>query len=282
MRISPHGTTFAIGGDLAVNRIGYGALRLTGEGGWGGPADHDGAVRVLRRAVELGVDLIDTADAYGPGTNEELIAEALHPYPEGMVIATKAGQCRPGPGRWVPLGRPEYLKQQAELSLRRLRLDRIELFQLHRIDPLVPADEQFDALKELRDEGKIRYVGLSEVTVEELESARARVDIATVQNRYNVVDRRHEAVLEHCERLGIGFIPWHPVDKGGLARAAGSAVREVADELGATPSQVGLAWLLHRSPSMVLIPGTSTVDHLEQNCAAGALTLSSDQLARLA
>ncbi|GAA1952174.1 aldo/keto reductase [Amycolatopsis minnesotensis] len=277
-----HSGTFAIGGDVAVNRIGYGALRLTGEGGWGGPADRDGAVRVLRRAVDLGVDLIDTADAYGPGSNEELIAEALHPYPDGVVIATKAGQCRPGPGKWVPLGRPEYLKQQAELSLRRLRLDRIDLFQLHRIDPLVPAAEQIDALKELRDEGKIRHIGLSEVTIAELEAARTRAGIATVQNRYNVVDRRHDALLEHCERAGIGFLPWHPVDQGGLARAAGGAVREVADELGATPSQVGLAWLLHRSPSTVLIPGTADPAHLEQNCAAGALTLSSDQLARLA
>ncbi len=272
--------TFPLGGDLRVPRVGFGALRLTGEGGWGPPEDVPGARAVLRRAVDLGVRLIDTADAYGPGGNEELIASALHPYADELVIATKAGQCRPGPGQWVPLGRPEYLRQQAELSLRRLRLERIDLFQLHRIDPLVPAEEQFGVLGDLRREGKVRHVGLSEVTLAELELAREQVDVASVQNRYNLTDRKHEAVLDHCEREGIAFIPWHPVGKGSLTRDGGP-LTEVAAELGATPSQVALAWLLHRSPAILLIPGTSSIEHLEENHAAGRLVLSAGQIARL-
>ena len=272
--------TFPIGGDLVVPRVGFGALRLTGEGGWGPPDDVPGARAVLRRAAELGVRLIDTADAYGPGGNEELIASALHPYTDGMVIATKAGQCRPGPGQWVPLGRPEYLRQQAELSLRRLRLERLDLFQLHRIDPLVPAEEQFGVLGDLRREGKIGHIGLSEVTLEELRLASEQIEVASVQNRYNLTDRKHEAVLEHCERAGIAFIPWHPVGKGSLTRTDGP-VTEIAAEVGATPSQVALAWLLHRSPAILLIPGTSSIAHLEENHAAGRLALSAGQLARL-
>jgi pyridoxine 4-dehydrogenase len=270
--------TFALGGDLVVRRIGFGALRLTGEGGWGLPDDVAGARAVLRRAVELGVRLIDTADAYGPGSNEELIASTLHPYPDDLVIATKAGQSRPGPGVWVPLGRPEYLRQQAELSLRRLRLEHLDLFQLHRVDPLVPVEEQFGVLGELRQEGKVTHIGLSEVTLAELRKAREQV--ASVQNRYNLTDRKHEAVLEYCEREGIAFIPWHPVGKGSLT-GPGGPVAEVAAELGATPSQVALAWLLHRSPAILLIPGTSSIAHLEENHAAGRLSLSKDQLVRL-
>jgi pyridoxine 4-dehydrogenase len=272
--------TFSLGGDLVVGRIGFGALRLTGEGGWGPPDDLPGARAVLRRAVDLGIRLIDTADAYGPGGNEELIASTLHPYPAGVVIATKAGQCRPGPGRWVPLGRPEYLRQQAELSLRRLRLERLDLFQLHRIDPLVPAADQFGVLGELRREGKIRHIGLSEVTLAELRLAQEQIEVASVQNRYNLTDRRHEAVLDHCEREGIAFVPWHPVGKGSLTRPGGP-VTEIATELGATPSQVALAWLLHRSPVILPIPGTSSITHLEENHAAGRLALSADQIARL-
>ncbi|OLR93781.1 aldo/keto reductase [Actinokineospora bangkokensis] len=272
--------TFALGGDLVVGRSGFGALRLTGDGGWGPPADPDGARAVLRRAVELGVRLIDTADAYGPGTNEELIRETLHPYPEDLVIATKGGQCRPGPFSYVPLGRPEYLRQQAELSLRRLGVDRIDLYQLHRLDPTVPAVEQFRALAGLRADGRVRHVGLSEVTVEELELAREHVPVASVQNRYNLTDRKHEAVLELCEREGIAFIPWHPVGKGSLAREAG-VIPEIAAELGATASQVALAWLLHRSPAILLIPGTSSVAHLEENHAAAELELSDEQYKRL-
>jgi aryl-alcohol dehydrogenase-like predicted oxidoreductase len=273
-------STFVLGGDLPIERVGFGALHLTGPGVWGPPADPAGAIALVRRAVELGVTFIDTADSYGPGTSEEVIAEALHPYPDGLVIGTKAGQSRPSRTEWRPLGRPEYLRQQAELSLRRLRVDRIDLFQLHRIDPKVPADEQFGALKQLQDEGKIRHIGLSEVTVAQLDRAREQIDVVSVQNQYNLVQRQYEDVLEYCERERIGFIPWVPIAHGDLAKPDGPLGR-VAQRLGATPAQVALAWLLHRSPVMVPIPGTRSIAHLEENVAAASLSLSDDQLAEL-
>ncbi len=265
-------------GDLPVHRMGFGAMRITGPGIWGPPADHDEAIRVLRRAVELGVDFIDTADSYGPYVSEELICEALHPYPEGLVIGTKAGLTRigPDPAEWPPVGRPEYLRQECLMSLRRLRLECIDLFQLHRIDIKVPAAEQFGILKELRDEGKVRHVGLSEVTVAEIEAARAVVPVVSVPNLYNLANRQSEPVLEHCETQGIGFIPWSPIADGTLSARHG-AVFEVAGAVGATPAQVALAWLLRRSPVMVPIPGTSKVSHLEENCAASAVVLSDEQ-----
>jgi pyridoxine 4-dehydrogenase len=271
--------TFAIG-ERRVHRLGFGAMRLTGAGIWGPPADPEACVAVLRRAVELGVDLIDTADSYGPHVSEELIARALRPYPPSLLIATKAGLVRTGPGGWHLLGRPEYLRQECELSLRRLRVDRIDLFQLHRIDPRVPAEDQFGLLGELRDEGKIREVGLSEVSVAELEAARGIVPIATVQNRYNVVDRGSEDVLEHCEREGIGFMPWFPIASGDLA-APGGRLDAVATATGTTPAQVALAWLLARSPVMLPIPGTASLAHLEENCAAATLELTPAQIDEL-
>jgi len=273
--------TFVLG-DLPVHRMGFGAMRITGPGIWGPPEDHDECIRVLRRAVELGVDLIDTADSYGPYVSEELICEALHPYPEGLVIATKAGLTRigPDPAEWPPVGRPEYLRQECLMSLRRLRVECIDLFQLHRIDALVPAAEQFGVLKELRDEGKVRHVGLSEVTVAEIEAAEEVVPIVSVQNLYNLANRRSESVLEHCETNGIGFIPWFPIADGSLAGRRGP-VAEVAADLGTTPAQVALAWLLHRSPVMLPIPGTSKVAHLEENCAASTVELSDEQFAAL-
>jgi pyridoxine 4-dehydrogenase len=265
-------TTFLIGGDLPVARLGFGAMRLTD---WTPAEDPTPAIAVARRAVELGVTLIDTADAYDLGANEELLATALHPYPHGLVIATKAGQSRPARNVWKALGRPEYLKQQAELSLRRLRLDRVDLFQLHRVDPLVPFADQIGALRELRDAGKIRHVGLSEVGVEEIEQARRIVPIASVQNLYNLTDRRHEEVLEYCEAAGIAFIPWLPVAKGAHARPGGVLTR-IAAEIGATPVQVALAWLLARSPVMLPIPGTSSVAHLEENMGATRVELDEE------
>lgn len=258
-------------------RLGFGAMRLTG---WDHPADPAEAIAVARRAVDLGVDFIDTADAYGLGANEELLAAALHPYPAHLVIGTKAGQSRPSAGEWVPLGRPEYLRQQVELSLRRLRVDRLDLFQLHRIDPKVPAAEQFGVLADLVKEGKAHRVGLSEVSVAELAQAREHVEIASVQNLYNLSDRRHEAVLDYCAAEGITFIPWLPVARGELTRP-GSAVAGVARELGATPAQVALAWLLHRSPVIVPIPGTAALAHLAENVAAREIELSAEQFARL-
>ena len=258
-------------GSLEVHRLGYGAMQLTGAGVWGQPDDPEGAVAVLRRAAELGVDFVDTADSYGPAVSEELVHRALHPY-EGITVATKAGLVRTGPGRWHPVGRPEYLRQQCEMSLRRLGTDRIDLFQLHRIDPAVPADEQFGLLAELRDEGKVAEVGLSEVSVEELEAARSVVPVVSVQNLYNLAERKSEPVLERCEALGIGFIPWFPVASGRLA-GPDSPLRRIADELGATPAQLSLAWLLARSPVMAPIPGTRSLAHLEENCAAAALEL---------
>jgi aryl-alcohol dehydrogenase-like predicted oxidoreductase len=271
--------SFAIG-DMHVNRLGYGTMQLPGEGVWGPSRDHDESIRVLRRAVELGVQLIDTADAYGPETADELIREALYPYPADLLIATKAGLTRQGPGRWLPVGRPEYLRQSCEMSLRRLGVETIDLFQLHRIDPAVPAEEQFGLLAELRSEGKIQNAGLSEVSIAEIEAARAIVPIVTVQNRYNLVDRQSEDVLAHCEREGIGFIPWFPIASGTLAGPSG-AVDSIATETGATPAQIALAWLLARSPVMLPIPGTSKVAHLEQNCTAAELHLSGEALAQL-
>jgi pyridoxine 4-dehydrogenase len=271
---------FAIGGDLTVVRLGYGAMQIPGPGVWGEPRDHDEVIRVLRRAVELGVTFIDTADSYGPEVSERLIREALHPYPDGLVIATKAGLTRPGPGRWERNGKPEYLKAEAEKSLRLLGLERIELFQLHRIDPNVPFADQLGALVELQAEGKIGRIGLSEVSVPEIEAARAITPIASVQNLYNLSDRRAEPVLDYCQREGIGFIPWFPMATGRLARRGGPLQR-LADELAVTPAQLALAWLLQRSPVLLPIPGTSTVAHLEENLAAALIELTSDQVRQL-
>jgi aryl-alcohol dehydrogenase-like predicted oxidoreductase len=258
-------------------------MRLTGPGAWGPPPNREEAIRVLRRAVELGVDLIDTADSYGPYVSEELICEALYPYPRGLVIATKAGLVRTGPGmepeRWVPVGRPEYLRQECEMSLRRLRLECIDLFQLHRIDPKVPADEQFGLLSDLQREGKVRHVGLSEVTVADIEAAERIVPIVSAQNLYNLADRHSEDLLRYCERRGLGFIPWFPIAAGDLTRA--HVVAEIAGASGRSPSQVALSWLLQRSRVMLPIPGTSSVAHLEDNCAAATLKLTDEQIARL-
>ncbi len=266
--------TFTIGGDLEIHRMGFGAMRLTGDGVWGPPEDRGHAHRVLRRAVDLGIDFIDTADSYGPDVDEELIAEALHPYPEHLVIATKAGLVRPGPGEWERNGRPEHLRAACEGSLRRLKLERIDLYQLHRIDPEVPFEDQMGTLVDLRDEGKIRYLGLSEVGVDEIERAREHFPVVTVQNRYNLVDREWEDVVDHCTREGIGFIPWFPLKTGDLAEDA--ALRRIAEGYGATPAQVTLAWLLRRSPVMLPIPGTSSLEHLEENVAAATLQLTDD------
>lgn len=272
--------TFLLGGDLPVNRLGFGAMRITGRGVWGPPENHAEAIAVLRRAVELGVNLIDTAESYGPHVSEELIREALHPYPDGLVIATKGGLERPGPDQWVPDGRPERLREQLEGSLRRLGVERIDLWQLHRIDPAVPADEQFGALRRFQEEGKVRHVGLSEATAEEIERARRIVPIASVQNRYNLADRAWEDAVDHCHREGIGFIPWYPLMVGKLA-SAGGALAEIAARHGAAPAQVALAWLLRRTPVMLPIPGTSRVKHLEENVAGAAIHLSDEDFARL-
>jgi aryl-alcohol dehydrogenase-like predicted oxidoreductase len=273
--------TFAIGGDLPVHRLGYGAMQLTGPGVWGEPADRVQAIAVLRRAVELGINLVDTADSYGPYVSEELIREALYPYPKGLVIATKAGLARPDPGRWVPLGRPEYLRQECEMSLRRLGVERIDLFQLHRIDPKVPADDQFGVLRDLQKEGKVRHVGLSEVNVTEIEAARRIVPIATVQNQYNLAYRNSEDILDYCTRKNIGFIPWFPLATGELAKPHGALTR-IARQLGAQPVQVALAWLLKKSPVMLPIPGTSKVKHLEENTAAALLNVDDSIMEELA
>jgi pyridoxine 4-dehydrogenase len=273
--------TFALGGDLSVNRMGFGAMRITGEGIWGEPENPEEARRVLRRIVELGINLIDTADSYGPEVSERLIAETLHPYPEGLVIATKGGLTRPGPGQWEPDGRPEHLREACEGSLRRLKVDRIDLYQLHRIDPRVPAEESLGTLAELREEGKVRHVGLSEVSVEQLELAREIVPIASVQNRYNLTDRGSEDVLDFCEREGLGFIPWFPLATGNLAQPGGP-LDEIAARHNATPGQVALAWLLQRSQVMLPIPGTSSVEHLEENVAAADLQLSREEFEELA
>jgi aryl-alcohol dehydrogenase-like predicted oxidoreductase len=272
-------STFNIGGDLTVNRLGFGAMRITGEGIWGWPKDREEARKVLKRAVELGVNLIDTADAYGPETSEILIAEALHPYPKGVVIATKGGLTRPGPGAWSPDGRPEYLKGCVDTSLKRLRLERIDLYQLHRVDPKVPMEDSLGAIKEMRDAGKIRQVGLSEVGPEEIARARKIVPIATVQNQYNVANRKWENALQYCEKERLGFMPWSPVG-GGKSLKTG-AVDAVAKELNASVYQVAIAWLLARSPVMLPIPGTSSVAHLEENVRAGKLQLTPAQLKTL-
>jgi pyridoxine 4-dehydrogenase len=271
---------FAIGGDLRVVRLGYGAMQIPGPGVWGEPHDHDEVIRVLRRALDLGVTFIDTADSYGPEVSERLIREALHPYPEDLVIATKAGMTRPGPGRWELNGKPGHLKAQAEKSLRLLGLERIELFQLHRVDPEVPLADQLGALVELQAEGKIGRIGLSEVSVPEIQAARAITRIATVQNRYNLSDRGAEPVLDHCQREGIGFIPWFPMATGRLARAGGPLQR-IADEHAVTPAQLALAWLLQRSPVLLPIPGTSTVAHLDENVGAALIKLTPDQIQQL-
>jgi aryl-alcohol dehydrogenase-like predicted oxidoreductase len=272
--------TFKLGGDLEVHRLGYGAMRITGKGVWGEPVDREGAKKVLRRAVELGVDFIDTADSYGPAVSEPLIGEALAPYAQGTVIATKAGLTRQGPDRWLPVGRPEYLTQQVEMSLRFLRRERLDLWQLHRIDAKVPVEESLGAAKKLQTAGKIRHIGLSEVTVEQIEQARKVVEIVSVQNEYNLGNRKSEKVLEYCEREGIAFIPWFPVAAGKLA-APGGKLDEIAKKHDATVSQLSLAWLLHRSPVMLPIPGTSSVEHLEENLKAADVVLSEEEMQEL-
>ncbi|WP_285314116.1 aldo/keto reductase [Pseudarthrobacter sp. fls2-241-R2A-168] len=263
-----------------VHRLGFGAMRIVGDGVWGEPADRQAAVDVVRRAVELGVDFIDTADSYGPNISEEILAEALYPYKDGLKIATKVGFTRTGPGKWIPVGRPEYLRQQTELSLRKLKVDSLDLLQLHRIDPKVDADEQFGVLRELQDEGKVRALGLSQVSVAELEAAGKHFTVSTVQNRYNLTDRSSEDVLRYSEENGIGFIPWAPISAGELAQPGGP-LDEAAKRLGATTSQVALAWLLRRSPVMMPIPGTGSVKHLEENMAAAGVTLDDDTYAEL-
>jgi aryl-alcohol dehydrogenase-like predicted oxidoreductase len=272
--------TFDIGSDLPVVRLGYGTMQLTGPGIWGPPRDHDEAIAVLRRAVELGVTLFDTADSYGPCVAEDLLREALHPYADDVVIATKAGLLRTGPGQWPMCGRPEYLRQECEMSLRRLGVERIDLYQLHRIDPTVPAEDQIGLFADLQREGKVRHIGLSEVSVDELRAAQAVATITTVQNRYNLMDRASEDLLTACDADGIGFIPWFPIATGKLAQDGGP-LDALSKETGATPAQLALAWLLHKSPVMLPIPGTSSVAHLEDNVGGAALTLTDDQMATL-
>ncbi len=272
--------TVTLGGELTVAQLGYGAMQLTGRGIWGPPADPQECLRVLRRAVELGVTFIDTADSYGPHVSEELIAEALHPYSDDLVIATKGGLLRTGPNVWPPCGRPEYLRQEVELSLRRLKLERIDLYQLHRIDPLVPVEDSLGELVTMRDEGKIRLIGVSEVNVAELEQCRRIVDVVSVQNRYNLAFRGHEDVLDYCEDAGIAFIPWAPMASGGLAKPGG-VLDSAAKRHGVSAAQLALAWVLRRSPVMLAIPGTSTVAHLEENMKAAAVELSDDEFSEL-
>lgn len=264
-------------GDKTVHRLGFGAMRITGKGIWGPPADRDEAIAVLRRALELDINLIDTANSYGPHVSEELIAEALYPYPDGLLIATKGGLERPGPDQWTPNGHPEHLRRELEGSLRRLRLEAIELYQLHRIDPGVPEDDQFGTLQQLQREGKVRHIGLSEASVEQIERARRYFPVVSVQNKYNLADREWEPVVDYCAREVIGFIPWFPLQVGTVGESGGAVV-EIARRHGVTPSQVALAWLLRRSPVMLPIPGTSRVRHLEENVAAAALALSDEEV----
>jgi len=271
---------FKIGGDLTVNRLGFGAMRITGKGVWGKPKDRGEAIRVLRRAVDVGINFIDTADSYGPAVSEEIIAEALHPYPAGLVIATKAGFDRPGPDQWVTNGRPEHLRAACEGSLHRLRLERIDVFQLHRIDDRVPAEDQLGALKELQAQGKIKHIGLSEVSLAQIQHARTIVPIVSIQNRYSVVDRAADAVVDYCQRENLGFIPWFPLAAGEVS-AAGSELERTAKQLKITPSQLALQWLLWRSPVILPIPGTSRVAHLEENVAAAALKVDDATLQSL-
>jgi pyridoxine 4-dehydrogenase len=272
--------TFVIGGDLTVNRLGYGAMRITGDGIWGEPKDAEECKRVLRRAVELGVNFIDTADSYGPEVSERLIGAALAPYAKDAVIATKAGLTRQGPNEWLPVGRPEYLHQQVEMSLRRLKVERIDLWQLHRIDAKVPVEESLRVIKKLQDQGKIRHVGLSEVSVKEIEQARKVIEIVSVQNKYNIEDRAAEDVVDYCTKHQLAFIPWFPVAAGKLAKPGGK-LDEVAKRHGASVSQLSLAWLLHRSPVMLPIPGTSSVAHVEENVAAAGVKLSDAEWAEI-
>jgi pyridoxine 4-dehydrogenase len=272
--------TFKLGGDLEINRLGYGAMRIVGEGVWGEPKDAEASKAVLRKAVELGVNFIDTSDAYGPAVSERLIGEALAPYKAGVVIATKGGLTRQGPNKWLPVGRPEYLVQQLELSLRFLKLERIDLWQLHRIDPKVPVEESLGAIKEQQKAGKVRHIGLSEVKVPEIEQARKVVEIASVQNKYNLGDRDHEDVLEYCTKHNIAFIPWYPVAAGELAKPGGKLDKS-AKEHGATVSQLSLAWLLHHSPVLLPIPGTSSLDHLGENVKSQDVTLTDAEWAEI-
>jgi aryl-alcohol dehydrogenase-like predicted oxidoreductase len=272
--------TFPLGGDLPVHRLGFGAMRLTGDGVWGPPKDRKESLAVLRRAVELGVNLIDTAESYGPHVSEELIAEALHPYPDDLVIATKGGFDRAGPGKWKENAHPKRLREELDGSLQRLRLERIDLWQLHRIDAAVPEDDQFGAIQAFQQEGKIRHVGLSEVTVEQIERARRHFNVVSVQNRYNLADREWDNVLDYCTRKGIAFIPWYPLQVGKLAASEGQLAK-AAKKHNATPSQIALAWLLRRSPVMLPIPGTSKVKHLEENMAAVMLDLTDEEFAAL-
>ena len=271
---------FVLGGDLKINRMGFGAMRITGKGIWGPPKDPAEARKVLKRAVELGINFIDTADAYGPEISENLIAEALHPYPKGLVIATKGGLTRQGPDQWLPVGRPEYLTQCVELSLRRLRIDCIDLYQLHRIDTKVPVEESLGALKDLQKAGKIRHIGLSEVSTAEIDRAKKTVPIVSVQNIYNLGNRQHDDVVTYCEKHHLGFIPWYPMAGGDMLKAGGP-LDTVAKRHGASMSQVALAWLLHRSPVMLPIPGTSTVSHLEENTAAASLQIDAKEWAEI-
>src|SRR5438067_3786435 len=275
--------TFLLAGDLSVNRLGFGAMRLTGEGIWGWPTDRENAKKVLRRAVELGVNFIDTADAYGPEVSELLIAEALHPYPKGLIIATKGGLTRPGPGQWAPDGRPEYLAQCIDKSLKRLKLERIDLYQLHRIDRKVPVEESLGALKTAQDAGKIRHVGLSEVSAAQIEQAKKVVPIVSIQNRYNITDRESEAALNYCEKEKMGFIPWAPIGGSGSRSLskAGNTLEAEAKRHNVSVVQLALAWLLHRSPVMLPIPGTSSLAHLEENMAAEKLQLTPDEWKRI-
>ncbi len=268
--------TFSIAGELPVHRLGYGAMRITGEGIWGDPKNPEECKRVLKRLIDLGVNFIDTADAYGPEVSENLIAEALHPYPKGLVIATKGGLTRQGPNKWAPVGRAEYLRQCVEMSLRRLKLERIDLYQLHRFDPKVPVEESLGELKKMQEEGKIRFIGISEVSVADTQRAQKIVDVVSVQNKYNISDRAYEDVLQYCEKNNLAFIPWFPMAAGELTKPGGP-LDKIAKSHKVTTAQLALAWLLHRSPVMLPIPGTSSVKHLEENVAAAEIRLSPDE-----